>query len=357
MNRLAVGILGCGKMGRVYSDWFSRNPRTRVAALYNRTHSRAESLAGEVAGSEARRAWQEITRDPEVDIIGICTSSNEHREQWLAALAAGKHVLCEKPMARDLSECGEMVAAASAAPVKVAIGFQMRHHPVIRKVGELLPEIGRLFHLDFVFGMYRPEITWRHDICQGGGVLKELGSHLLDLACCWAGEVSAITARNRILRAPREVEDYSVNLLEFASGVTGYLSTNYFDRRDRCIHGHLMGTDGQIVWQFSPYDPADSRVALLTNSGERQDVPIPIPETIDKVYPGHLDSFGREINEFVDCIVHDREPTAGPAAGMRAMEITAASYESTRLNKRIELPLGDFDPETIDEGFDRFEAE
>ncbi len=342
-------------MGRVYARWFSRNTHIQVVAFYNRTFSRAEALAQKYPGACARKSWQEVTEDAGVDVVGICTPSHEHLAQLRSAVAAGKHVLCEKPLARDVNECRRMVEIGAAAPVRVAVGFQMRLHPVIRKVDELLPRIGRLFHLDFTLGMYRPEIGWRHEILQRGGVLKELGSHLFDLGRYWAGEVSAITARNRIISSAREVEDYSVNLLEFSSGVSGYLCSNYHDRRSRSIFGHLMGTEGQIAWQFSPYETKDSRVVLFGNES-KEEIPIEIPEEIDHVYPGHLDSFGRNIDHFVECIITDRQPEAGLVEGMTAVEIADASYESTRLQKRIELPLGDFDLTNIEKCFDRMDA-
>jgi len=354
MSELRVGILGCGKMGRIYARWFSRNACARVVSFYNRTFSRAEELAAQYPGTRAMKSWQEVTEDADVDVVGICTPSHEHLAQMRSAVLAGKHVLCEKPMALDVNECREMVRIASGAPVKVAVGFQMRFHPVIRKVEELLAGIGTLFHLDFVFGMYRPEVGWRHQLIQGGGVQKELSSHLFDLARHWTGEVSAVTAQNRIISPGKQVEDYSVNLIEFDSGVTGYLWSNYLDRRSRCIYGHLMGTDGQITWQFSPYDPADSRVTLFTNTA-REDAPVSIPDEIDEVYPGHLDSFGREIDSFLDCIRSDGQPVVGVVEGMKAIEVINASYESTRLRRRIELPLRDFDVRNIEKCFVRFD--
>jgi len=231
-----------------------------------------------------------------------------------------------------------MCKISAASSVKVGVGFQMRFHPVIRKVDELLRRIGELFHLDFVFGMYRPEVTWRHQSLQGGGVLRELGSHLVDLAIHWAGDVSAVSAQNRIISAPRKVEDYSVNLLEFSSGATGYLSCNYFDRRSRAIFGNLIGSTGQIAWQFSSYDPQDSRVSLYTNSGKEEALlDMPGENDIDVVYPGHLNSFAREIDHFVDCILNDKEPLAGPVEGSKAIEVIDASYKSTKKCERIEL--------------------
>ncbi len=339
MSKLRIGILGCGKMGKVYAHWFSRHPHTQVVAFYNRTYSRAKDLAEKYPGSRAMSSWQELTEDPGVDIIAICTPSHEHLQQFTAAVRSGKHVLCEKPMARNAEECRQICEVAAASSVKVAVGFQMRFHSVIQKVDELLPRIGEIFHLDFVFGMYRPEVTWRHQSLQGGGVLMELGSHLIDLAIHWAGDISALSAQNRIISAPREVEDYSVNLLEFSSGAMGYLSCNYFDRRSRAIFGNLIGTTGQISWQFSSYDPQDSGVSLYTDSGKEEVLlDMPSENDIDLVYPGHLNSFGREIDHFVDCILNDKEPLAGPVEGRKAIEVIDASYRSTKQCQRIELP-------------------
>ena len=339
MSTLKVGVLGCGKMGKVYARWFSRNPGTEVVAAFNRTYSRTVELAGEYPGLRPRKSWQEITTDPDIDIVGICTPSHEHLEQMESAVGAGKHVLCEKPMAKNHDECRRMCDLAAGSPGKVAVGFQMRFHPVIRKVDELLPRIGKVFHVDFVFGMYRPEITWRHKRIQGGGVLKELGSHLVDLGAHWAGDVASVSAHNRIISPPREVEDYSVNLLEFAGGATGYLSCNYFDRRSRAIVGYLLGSEGQICWQFGSYDPDDSRLTLYTNAG-KQDVSIALPaeHDTDAVYPGHLDSFRLAIDHFVECIQNDSQPVAGVVEGAKALEVIDASYESARQGRRIELP-------------------
>lgn len=325
-------------MGKVYAHWFSRHQHTEVVAFYNRTHSRAQALAQEYPGSHPKATWQEITEDPDIDVIGICTPSHEHCEQLASAVQAGKHVLCEKPMARNGDECRQMCEIAAASPVTVGVGFQMRFHPVIQKVDELLPRIGEVFHIDFVFGMYRPEVTWRHQSSQGGGVLSELGSHLVDLGAHWLGEISAVSAQNRIISHPRAVEDYSVNLLEFSSGATGYLSCNYFDRRSRAIFGNLIGATGQIVWQFSSYDPQDSCVTLYTDAGKEEvSLDLHAEDDSDLIYPGHLNSFAREIDHFVDCILNDKKPLAGPVEGRRAIEVIDASYKSTKQGKRIEL--------------------
>ena len=108
MKKLRIGILGCGKMGRVHAEWFSRNPCCEVAALYNRTYAKAEALAGLYSGAKVVKNWMKIVTSPDIDVIGICTPSHEHLEQLESSVRAGKHVLCEKPMASSLEESKKM---------------------------------------------------------------------------------------------------------------------------------------------------------------------------------------------------------------------------------------------------------
>lgn len=353
-SKLKVGVLGCGKMGRVYAHWFGKHPHCQVVSLYNRTRSRAEDLAEKYSGVVVFDHWQDLIKS-DVDIIGVCTPSHEHEEQFELAVSRRKHVLCEKPMALDINQSRRMVEIANKSGAVTMVGFQMRFHPVINKVNELLPRIEPVFHLDWVFGMYRPEINWRHRILQSGGVMKELASHLFDLGYSWLGEYESIGSINKIIRRGREVEDYSVNIFRFRNGASGCLTTNYEDRRSRVIKGDLIGLEGQIEFQFSSYDPDDSRVFYYGNKGEKEEIAVDIPVEIDKVYPGHLDSFRREIDEFVSCIEGNGKPSVGCKEGAYALEVIDAAYESSRRREIVKLPLGEFDTVKLRDCFEPFE--
>jgi predicted dehydrogenase len=324
-------------MGQIYARWFSRNKNTVPASFYNRTFLKAEELAYEY-NAEACTNWEEIVRNPEIDIIGICTPSSGHKTQLLECIANKKHVLIEKPFAATAAEAKEMADAALApdAKVKVMVGFQMRFHPVIEKVNELLKNTGKIYNVDFYFGMYRPEVTWRHKLDQGGGVLKELGSHLLDLSCMWLGDFTNISAVNRTFGAGREVEDFSQTVIEFQNGSFAGISCNYWDRRDRVIHGRIIAEKAQINFGFSPYEVSDSRITLFDQDGGHEvNINIPPEPDIDKAYPGHLDSFKKEIDFFVDSVVNDKDLTWSVKAGLRSMAITNAAYRSQMLNSAI----------------------
>ncbi len=356
MTMFRVGILGAGKMGRIYGDAFSRNEYCTVAAVYNRTAESGRELAAR-HGARYVGEWEELVRSPDIDLIGVCTPSNLHCAQVEAAAQAGKHILCEKPMANNHMECERMTRACKARGVTLMIGFQMRFHPVVRTVGEHLPNLGDIYHVNFNFGMYRPKMDWRNSLNQGGGALKELGSHLFDLCTLWVAPIAHLSCENNRVEPGREIEDHSIVLMRFANGATGYIYCGYEDRREPKICGVLMGRKGQINLTFSPYKTEDSAVRLIDETGTFvRDIPVSIPVDESPIYPGHCDSFLREIDHFVECIRNKEDPLVGGAEGRRSMEAVCAAYTAQRRGRKINLPPAQFEPGKLRECFPAFEA-
>jgi predicted dehydrogenase len=278
-----------------------------------------------------------------------------HCEQAVLACEAGKHVLCEKPMAPSLAECDQMIAAARANGVTLMIGFQLRFHPVVRGIDEVAKRLGKLYHLDFDFPLYRPGFNWRHRRAMLGGVLKEVGIHLLDLACHWLGRVAYVSAETGVAEAQREVEDYATVTLRFHSGAAARIYCSFLDRRPSIIKGNLIGELGQLTFSLSPYRPEDSRLTLLDEGGERT-IPLetPWPESITPIYPGYLNSFEREIAYFVECANSGLTPVIGGEVGRQTVEMALAAYESQRQGGKTPLPLEEFSMEDLDACFPRF---
>jgi UDP-N-acetyl-2-amino-2-deoxyglucuronate dehydrogenase len=301
--------------------------------------------------------WRDLLAADEVELVGICTPADMHCEQTVLACEAGKHVLCEKPMAPSLAECERMIAVARANGVTLMIGFQIRFHPVVRKVDEVVKRLGRLYHLDFEFPLYRPGFNWRHRRVMLGGVLKEAGIHLLDLACHWLGEVAYVSAETGVAEKRREVEDYAIVTLRFHSGAAARIYCSFFDRRPSVIKGNLLGERGQLLLSLSSYRPEDSRLTLLDDAGERA-IPLdmPWPENVDPIYPGYLNSFGQEIAYFVESVDTCFTPIIGGEVGRRAVEIALAAYESQRRGSKIPLPLKSFSTDDLDACFPQFRA-
>jgi predicted dehydrogenase len=255
-------------------------------------------------------------------------------------------------MAVNHGECREMITSCDEHTVILMVGFQMRFHPVIETVNSLVPKIGQIFHIDFNFGMYRPEIDWRHSLCQGGGALKELGCHLFDLSMMWIGQLESISCENIRVEPGRQTEDHSIACLRFRSGATGYIYCGYEDRREPKICSTIMGRRGQINFTFSPYAPEDAMIRFRGKSGTVfEGIPVKVPQDIDQVYPGHMDSFGKEINHFVECVLEKNEPISGGWEGYNALEAVCAAYESQRSHTKVSLPLSQFNPNRLSECF------
>jgi predicted dehydrogenase len=212
--------------------------------------------------------WREVVTDPAVDIVSIATPNALHKEMALAALEAGKHVWCEKPMALTLADAEEMAAAARAAGTVTLVGYNYLRNPAYRHAQNLIAEgrIGRPVHFrGWVDEDYQadPDLpwTWRARRAEAGlGALGDLGCHLVSLAVGLMGPIDSLIADIQIIhrdrplpeggRAAVENEDTATAILRFASGAQGSLSTSRsaWGRKNR-LDFEVHGTAGQIVHQ------------------------------------------------------------------------------------------------------------
>ena len=135
---IRVGIIGCGKIAQVrHLPEYAANPNAEIVAFYDKNMERAQEMAAQYGG-KVYNSFYELVDDPNVDAVSICVENRSHAEITTYALYAGKHVLCEKPMAVTLAECESMVAAAERNGKHLMIGHNMRFDPVHRKAKELL---------------------------------------------------------------------------------------------------------------------------------------------------------------------------------------------------------------------------
>ncbi|MEI6100507.1 MAG: Gfo/Idh/MocA family oxidoreductase, partial [Eubacteriales bacterium] len=264
-----------------------------------------------------------------------------------------KHIISEKPLCMDINECKEIASFKLAYGQKNIVASHPQYHPVIVETGRLLPDIKKIFHMELSFSMYRTEIRWKHLLQSGGGILRELCGHLIDVSNNWLGDVRSVYGCNKIILPGREVEDLTANIIEYKCGASVYLSANYFERKSRTYNGKIFGTGGEIEFTLSSYDPDDSRITLYTDEGQRE-VSVTIPHEIDSVYPGHLDSFKKQIEHCIDTILYDLKDDS-VFAEMKTMQIIDASYESQRQGRRIDLPLKSFSSSELKECYNYFD--
>lgn len=261
---LRVGFIGSGWPDRVQIATF-RAGGLVPHAIASASKGNAQRVATAHNLPHAFTQWQELVADETVDIVSICTPPHLHREIAEAALAAGEHVICEKPTALNVDEAEAMLAAAQAAPGRLAIiDHELRFHPQRLQMRQLIKEgyVGSVVQARFDrLGSERLKAdvpwNWWSDAERGGGMLGALGSHLIDLARWMIGRIESMTAQlqiGHIYRAEREsgqvhqvtADDHADLLLRFANGAMGAITVSGITPGGYGMSILVVGTNGAL---------------------------------------------------------------------------------------------------------------
>lgn len=192
---LRYGVIGCGEIGRLRASAVSRSGAELVAV--SDVDGRRAASVGSKYGAQVDRDWRTLLARDRIDAVIVSTPPSLHAEMCVEALEAGKHVLCEKPLARWPSECRRIVDAAARSGRVLATGFNYRFYPSFRHAAELLraDRIGELNHIRSYAGYSATQHgqAWVHDAqVVGGGALHDNGIHLIDLTRYFLGEVEEV---------------------------------------------------------------------------------------------------------------------------------------------------------------------
>ncbi|HHY50288.1 MAG TPA: Gfo/Idh/MocA family oxidoreductase [Alphaproteobacteria bacterium] len=270
---IGVGLIGTGYMGKCHAlAWnavrpvFGDGPRPRLVHLADVSEELARRQAAAFGFDKASGDWRALLADPEVEVVSITTPNAFHAEMAIAALAAGKHVWCEKPMAVALADAERMAAAAGAAGRVTALGYNYIQNPVIRHIRRLLGEgaIGEVNHVRFEMDedfMADPEALfyWKSEAASGYGALDDFGVHPLSLIQYLFGGVKRVLAHLAMPYADRptpagprrkvETFDIATVLFELQSGASGVMALDRaaWGRKGR-IAMQIFGSRGTIAY-------------------------------------------------------------------------------------------------------------
>lgn len=289
MASIGVGLIGTGYMGKCHAlAWngvkpvFGDGPRPHLAHLAELSPELAARKAEEFGFEKSTADWRELIADPAVDVVSITTPNAFHAEMAIAALEAGKHVWCEKPMAVALADAERMEEAARRAGKIAVLGYNYIQNPVIRHIGQLLDEgaIGEVNHVrcemdeDF---MADPEALfyWKSEASSGYGALDDFGVHPLSLIHVLFGSVGKVLAQLSKPYADRphkdggrravETWDIASILFELRSGASGVMALNRsaWGRKGRIVLS-VFGSKGTIT-----YDQERMNEFQLYTAGDR----------------------------------------------------------------------------------------
>ena len=316
METIGVGLIGTGYMGKCHAlAWngvkpvFGDGPRPRLVHLGEATAELAAARAEEFGFAKSSGDWRQVIADPEVEVVSITTPNAFHAEMAIAALQAGKHVWCEKPMAVAPADAERMAAAAGASGKVTALGYNYIQNPMIRHLRRLLEEgtIGVVNHIrvemdeDF---MADPEAAfyWKSEASSGYGALDDFGVHPLSLIHYLFGGVRRVLAHlakpypDRPLKGGgrRAVETWDIAsiLIELESGVPGVmaLDRSAWGRKGR-IALQIFGSKGTIVYDQERFNELQLYTATdrATEQGFRTILAAPAHAPYDRFIPapGH----------------------------------------------------------------------
>lgn len=276
--KLRIGLIGTGFMGKTHVFGFSSAPRVFDLPYELELHTvadvTAESAARAAAAfgfAHATTDWRRIVENPDIDMIDITAPNALHKDMALAAIRAGKHVYCEKPLAPLASDAREMALAAEAAGVKTQVGFNYLCNPMMALAREMIAggELGEIrgyrgIHCEDYMADANGAFTFRHDPA-GGGALADIGSHALATAEFLCGPIARVMGDCVTMIGERpdgrggtrkvEVDDVGRAFLRFENGATGSIEGNWIATGRKMQHDfEVYGTKGALAFSHEHFN-------------------------------------------------------------------------------------------------------
>jgi predicted dehydrogenase len=368
-DKLRIGVLGAGRWaGLAHLPGWQRESRCQVVALCDVQPARARDLAAHFAIPEATADWQAVVARSDIDVIDVCTPSHTHFELAWAALEAGKHVLCEKPVASDFRQTLHASELAAAKGLKTKLGFTFRYSPGVRYAKSLIDE--GFVGTPFIYNGYEqnsqfldPQTPMRQVDPNADpssirvSSLEGYGAPVIDIGRWWVGaDYKSVvgTMRNfvpeRIVRdtglmTRLNIDDGDVYLHEYTNGAIGFVQSSYVTIGNYPgIEVRIYGAQGAIICRLvEEFGIAETMKIATPDAVEFKEVTIP-----DRFYPagGHPRESWRSmfyanlIHDFVDEIRDGGERNQGNFAdGAWVQEVINAVELSFRERRWVDMPL------------------
>ena len=331
MSDVRIGFIGSGFAKRVQLPALALVPGARATAIASGRRANAEAVAREFGLPHVYDDGVELARSPHVDLVIVSSTPDTHARFAIAALEAGKHVLCEKPTALDGFEAAQMLAAAERHPDRVAwIDHELRYEPNRRKARELINAgvIGEVRHIELSLKPYlrgdgrrQPSDapwSWWYDASRGGGILGAVGSHLIDLCRFWTGREFTYVAglvetfireRRDENGVPRPVtaDDYASAVMETANGIPVTMTLSTVAHHGPGHLGQVTGSEGTLLLT------GETKLEMGKSGAPLEDISAP-DELWEKTKPNNMwaRSFVRLLRDMIR-VIGGAAPESVPA--------------------------------------------
>lgn len=322
-----LAILGAGHIGARHAACAAQIPEAEIVAVWSHTPASAAALAAQV-GARTCATLQEVAEAPDIDAAIVCTPNALHADAAIPLARGGKHVICEKPLARTLAQAEAMMQAAAEAGVHLLVAHVVRFFPAFRRLYDLIQEgaIGTPAVIRMSRETDAAPQGWRTDLAMSGGALLEMGVHDFDWLLWACGPAERVTCR-AISRGGYSAPDYALTTLRLASGAIAHVESSMVAAAGFRTHGEIAGDRGLLA-----YD-SDQDTALrvqLREPGPAADIQIPTTFTVESPYVSQLRHFCR-------CIQGVETPQIAPEEALAALRVGLAALESAATGRTVEL--------------------
>lgn len=335
---VGVGIIGCGRIAQErHLPEYEANPNAKIVGVFDLNQKRAEEIAQKY-GAKAYTSYEELLADPRVQAVSVCSANSTHAQHTIAALDAGKHVLCEKPMAVTLEECKAMLDAANRNGKYLMIGQNQRLTKAHVMAKQMIEDgvIGRVITFRTTFGHGGPETwsidpgknTWFFDPKRAAmGAMADLGIHKTDLIQFLLSQKVVETTACLTTLDKRTadgklagVDDNAICIYKTSGGVVGTMivSWTYYGAEDNSTV--LYGSKGIM----RIYDDPNHAIVVINPDGERTEYDVEAIQTNDNQTNSGV------IDLFVDSLEKKVEPPISAASVLSAMKVVFSSIESSK---------------------------
>ncbi len=350
MSQIKIGVIGAGSISSVHLDAYENNSEVEVFAICDLNESRAKEKAEKYKAAKVYTDYKEMLNDPEIEAVSVCTWNNMHAEISIAALQAGKHVLCEKPLSKTVEEALRVEEAVKQTGKILQVGFVRRYasNSKIIKAFKDAGDLGDIYYAktSAIRRLGNPG-GWFSDISRsGGGPLIDIGVHVIDI--CWylmgkpkVKSVSANTYRKLGNRSniqnlsfykaadydasKNDVEDMANALIRFENGASLMVDVSY------TLHA---SKDEISVKLYGEKGGAELEPELQIISEKYNTILNMTPQTDSKTFD-FKEAFQNEIDHFISMVQGKAEPVSPVEDGVEMMKILAAVYESGEKGSEI----------------------
>ena len=337
-NIIRVGVISCGNMSKGHMKGVIAHKQAELVAICDVNEEAMNKLGDELNVARRYQDYKELLAQPDIDAVIIISPDRLHREMAINALEAGKHVLCEKPLALTHEDCCAIAAAVEAHPeLKFMVGQICRYTPAFKATKEIIDrgEIGELMFVESEYAhnyekILKPD-TWRWDPLRDGVVGG--GCHAVDLLRWVAGDPEEVQAyaNHKIFDKELPYDDTTIAIMKFPNGVIGKVFVSVACKRNYTMRSVFYGTKGTIVCDnknstFEVYrsEIADVSDPTLHPKHINSEIPVEYPVAINN------HNAAAEFEEFAKIILEDLPVTTTVYEGAKTIETCLAIVESTK---------------------------